>query len=44
MDPRLDFWHQLIWEMVENTIYEDTEAGGGLWKTSESKEGDHGRL
>ena len=26
--PDLDFWRQLGWEMVENTIYEETEAGG----------------
>ena len=29
LDPQLDFWCQLVWEMVENTLYEETEAGGG---------------
>ena len=28
MEPQLDFCHQLVWEMVENTIDEQTEAEG----------------
>ena len=29
MDPWLDFWRQLGWDIVDNTIDEETEAGGG---------------
>ena len=28
VEPQLDSWRQLGWEMVENTFDEDTEAGG----------------
>ena len=28
MEPQLDFWRQLGWEMVENTLDEEIEAGG----------------
>ena len=28
VEPQLNFWRQLGWEMVENTFDEDTEAGG----------------
>ena len=42
MDPRLDFWHQLIWEMVENTIYEDTEAGGVYGRLLRARRGTMG--
>ena len=30
VEPQLYFRRQLVWEMVENTLYEETEAGGGL--------------
>ena len=39
MEPLLCFWSQLGWDMVENTLDEDTEAGGGWWKIYEIKEG-----
>ena len=26
--PQLDFWHQLVWEMVDNTPNEEEEASG----------------
>ena len=26
VEPQLDFWCQLVWEMVENTTNEETEA------------------
>ena len=28
MEPQFYFWHQLVWEMFENTFDEDKEAGG----------------
>ena len=28
VEPQLDFWRQLGWDMVENTLDEETEAGG----------------
>ena len=28
VEPQLDFWSQLGWEMDENTLDEETEAGG----------------
>ena len=28
MDPNLDFWCQLVWEMSDNTLDEDTVSGG----------------
>ena len=28
MEPQLGFWSQLVWEMVENTLDEEIEAGG----------------
>ena len=33
VEPQLDFRHQLGWEMVDNTLDEDTEYGGadGRW-------------
>ena len=37
LEPQLDFWRQLGREMVENTLDEETEAGGGLWNTDERK-------
>ena len=27
METQLEFWHQLGWDMVENTLGKDTEAG-----------------
>ena len=44
MEPQLDFWCQLVWEMVENTLDEDTDAGGvdGIWMRSRRGSlGDH---
>ena len=29
VEPQLDFWRQLVLEMVDNILDEDTEAGGG---------------
>ena len=28
MEPQLNFWRQLVWEMAEKKIDEETEAGG----------------
>ena len=28
MDPQFYFWRHLGWEMVDNTLDEETEAGG----------------
>ena len=28
VEPQLDFWRQLEWDMVDNTLDEETEAGG----------------
>ena len=39
MEPQLDFWRQVVWEMIENTIDEYKEAVGGLLKMDKSKEG-----
>ena len=42
MDPQLEFWHQLGWVMVENTLYEETEDGGVDGIRNRSNRGDLG--
>ena len=40
MDPWLDFWRQLVWDMVENTLDEETEAGGVCGRRLRARRGD----
>ena len=44
LDPQLDFWSQLVWLMVDNTLDEDTEDVGvdGRWmRAKRGALGDH---
>ena len=44
MEPQLDFWSQLVWLMVDNTLDEDTEDGrvDGRWmRAKRGALGDH---
>ena len=37
--PQLDFWRKLGWEMIENTLDEETEAGGVYGRRLRSRRG-----
>ena len=39
VEPQLDFRRQLGWYMVDNTLDEDTEAGGFDWRLMKSRRG-----